>query len=108
MRAAKPSTIKSAISIKLQLKCEVPMKLLHISSAYPGFEPSTALTQSSCKEGTSSFRGTTALMYSISNIFSCNVPHAVVENQGEQITKNYIQHQYIVLLYKITPISGCN
>lgn len=39
--------------------------------AYMELEPSTALTQSSCKDGSSSFLGATALMYSISNIFSC-------------------------------------
>jgi len=38
--------------------------------AYREEEPSTALTQSSCKEGSSSFRGATALVYSISNILS--------------------------------------
>nr|GMD73943.1 hypothetical protein Iba_chr13aCG0590 [Ipomoea batatas]GMD79133.1 hypothetical protein Iba_chr13dCG0890 [Ipomoea batatas] len=37
------------------------------------FEPSTALTQSSCKEGSSSLLGATALMYSISNIFSSEI-----------------------------------
>ena len=42
------------------------------TNAYLGFEPSTELTQSSCNEGSSSFLGATAFMYSISNIFSCN------------------------------------
>lgn len=41
--------------------------------AYPGFEPSTALTHSSCNEGSSSLRGATAFTYSISKIFSCNL-----------------------------------
>lgn len=40
--------------------------------AHPGFEPSTALTQSSCNDGSSSLRGATAFTYSISKIFSCN------------------------------------
>lgn len=38
---------------------------------YPGLEPSIALTQSSCKNGSSCWRGTMALMYSISKTFSC-------------------------------------
>lgn len=41
--------------------------------AHPGFEPSTALTQSSCNDGSSSLRGATAFTYSISKIFSCNL-----------------------------------
>lgn len=59
----------------------------NILCAYLGLEPSTALTQSSCKEGSSSLRGTTARMYSISNIVSCNSRKPTVSYQIKMVEK---------------------
>ena len=63
-------------------------------------EPSTALTQSSYNEGSSSLCGATSLMYSISTIFSCCWTQDAVRYQPEKDQMIYVKDQrHLINIY---------
>lgn len=72
---AKPATHN--LNNSINTTCTLLPSYSH-SLVYLGLEPSTALTQSSCKQGFSCFLGATAFMYSISSILSCNAQQSII------------------------------